>query len=167
MKLASGIAPVTEYLKTGVSVGLGTDGPAGSNNDFNMFEEMDLAAKLQKVHTGDPTALGAQQAFEMATIGGAQALGMQKEIGSIEAGKKADLIVIRVIEPHAAPMYNVYSALVYNLKSSDVQHVMVNGKLVVRNRRVLTLDQAQVLKAAQEWRTKISDSAATPPPGKL
>ncbi|HYO80311.1 MAG TPA: amidohydrolase [Bryobacteraceae bacterium] len=165
-KLASGVAPVLDYLKAGVALGLGTDGPAGSNNDLNLFEEMDLAAKLQKVHTGDPTAVSARQSFEMATINGARALGLEKEIGSIEKGKRADLIFINIAAPHAQPMYDVYSALVYALKGSDVQHVMVNGSLVVRDRKVLTIDENMVLKRAEQWRTKISASLATPQPGK-
>ena len=164
MKLSSGIAPVVDYLKSGVDIGLGTDGPAGSNNDLNLFEEMDLAAKLQKVHTGDPTAVSAQQAFEMATIRGAAAVGLGKEIGSIEAGKRADVMFVRFTEPHAQPMFNVYSTLVYALKGSDVRHVMVNGRLVVRDRRVLTVNQAEVLKQAAAWREKISASVATPRP---
>ena len=164
MKLSSGIAPVVDYLKAGVDIGLGTDGPAGSNNDLNLFEEMDLAAKLQKVHTGDPTAVTAQQAFEMATIRGAAALGLGKEIGSIEAGKRADLMFVRFTEPHAQPMFNVYSTLVYALKGSDVRHVMVNGRLVVRDRRVLTVNTAEVLKQAAAWRQTIAASVATPQP---
>jgi 5-methylthioadenosine/S-adenosylhomocysteine deaminase len=166
MKLASGIAPILDYLKAGVAVGLGTDGPAGSNNDLNLFEEMDLAAKLQKVHTGDPTAVTAQQAFEMATILGARALGMEARIGSLDAGKRADLMFVRFTAPHSTPMFNVYSSLVYALKGSDVRHVMVNGKLVVRDRQVLTLDSAAVLKQAEVWQAKISASAATPQRGK-
>ena len=94
MKLASGTAPVVDMLKRGIAVGLGTDGPAGSNNDFDLMEEMDLAAKLQKLIRNDPQALPAKQAFEMATIGGARVLGMEKEIGSLETGKRADLISI-------------------------------------------------------------------------
>jgi 5-methylthioadenosine/S-adenosylhomocysteine deaminase len=164
MKLSSGIAPVMDYLKAGVDLGLGTDGPAGSNNDLNLFEEMDLAAKLQKVHTGDPTAVSARQAFEMATVGGAAAVGLKGEIGSIEAGKRADLIFVRTTDPHAQPLFNVYSALVYSLKGSDVRHVMVNGRLVVRDRRVLTINQAEVLKQATAWREKIAASVATPRP---
>ena len=164
MKLSSGIAPVLDYLKAGVDLGLGTDGPAGSNNDLNLFEEMDLAAKLQKVHTGDPTAVSAQQAFEMATVGGAAAVGLKGEIGSIEAGKRADLIFVRTTDPHAQPLFNVYSALVYSLKGSDVRHVMVNGRLVVRDRRVLTVNQAEVLRQAAVWREKIAASVATPRP---
>ncbi len=155
MKLASGIAPVTEYLRTGVAVGLGPDGPAGSNNDFNLFEEMDLATKLQKVARMDPTALPAEAVFRMATIDGARALGMEKEIGSIEPGKRADLVFVSTSEPHAVPLYNVYSALVYSLKGSDVQHVVINGKLVVRSRQVLTVNPSVVLGAARKWQERI------------
>jgi 5-methylthioadenosine/S-adenosylhomocysteine deaminase len=158
MKLASGVAPVVEYLKAGVAIGLGTDGPAGSNNDLNMFEEMDLAAKLQKVIKGDPTAVRAEQAFEMATIRGARAIGLVKEIGSIEPGKRADMIFVRTGAPHATPMYDVYSHLVYALKGSDVRHVMVNGRVVVRNRAVLTLNAAHVLAKAAEYQRSVSRS---------
>jgi 5-methylthioadenosine/S-adenosylhomocysteine deaminase len=158
MKLASGVAPVAKYLELDLPVGLGPDGPAGSNNDLSMFEEMDLAAKLQKVTTGDPTVLNAQQAFEMATIRGARALGMQDRIGSIERGKLADLITIRISEPHAIPMFDVYSHLVYVLKGSDVNDVMVNGRLIVRNRKVLTIDTGAVLKKAAEYGRAIQAS---------
>ena len=116
MKLASGVAPVLKMLQAGIPVGLGTDGVAGSNNDVDMMEEMDLAAKLQKVTTGDPTALPAEQAFAMATIMGAQALRMGEQIGSLETGKRADIISIRLDAPNAVPLYNVYSQLVYSLK---------------------------------------------------
>lgn len=155
MKLASGIAPVTRMLGLGIAVGLGPDGPAGSNNDFNLFEEMDLAAKLAKVSTGDPQALPARQALEIATIGGARALGLEKQLGSIEPGKKADLITVRLGEPHAVPMYDVYSQMVYALKGSDVSDVMVSGRLVVRDRRVLTLDRAAILRKAEDYRGRI------------
>jgi 5-methylthioadenosine/S-adenosylhomocysteine deaminase len=154
MKLASGIAPVVKMLAAGLAVGLGPDGPAGSNNDFNLFEEMDLAAKLQKVTTGDPRVLPAAQAFEMATIGGARALGMEKEIGSLEPGKRADLIAVSLAEPNAVPMYNPYSQLVYALKGDDVSDVMIEGKLVVRERHVLTLDEQAILQAARNFRLK-------------
>jgi 5-methylthioadenosine/S-adenosylhomocysteine deaminase len=160
MKLASGVAPVLKMLQAGISVGLGTDGVAGSNNDVNMFEEMDLAAKLQKVTSGDPTALPAEQAFAMATIMGAQALGMSKEIGSLEAGKRADMISIRLDAPNAAPLYNVYSQLVYSLKASDVGEVMVNGRVIVRNRKMLTIDDKAVMAKAEEYRAKVSKSLA-------
>jgi 5-methylthioadenosine/S-adenosylhomocysteine deaminase len=158
MKLASGIAPVTRMLALDMSVGLGPDGPAGSNNDFNMFEEMDLAAKLQKVSTGDPRNLPAEAAVEMATIRGARALGMEKEIGSLESGKRADLISIRLDRPNAVPLYNVYSQMVYALKGSDVEDVMVNGKLVVKEARSLTLNAAQIEAKAREYGEQVQKS---------
>jgi 5-methylthioadenosine/S-adenosylhomocysteine deaminase len=158
MKLASGIAPVTRMLDRGVAVGLGTDGAAGSNNDLNLFEEMDLAAKLQKVTTGDPRALPAVAALEMATIRGAAALGLEREIGSIEPGKRADLISVRLSEPHAVPLYDVYSHLVYALKGADVDDVMVNGRLLVRARRALSLDPASIRARAEEFRRNIANS---------
>lgn len=160
MMLASGIAPVTKLLARGVTVGLGTDGPAGSNNDFDMFEEMDLAAKLQKVSTGDPTAISAKQAFAMATSEGAKALHMSNVIGSLEPGKLADIISVRVEGPRPTPMYDVYAQLVYALKSSDVTDVMVNGKMVVRNRVAQTLDGPAILGKAEEYREKIAASLA-------
>jgi 5-methylthioadenosine/S-adenosylhomocysteine deaminase len=155
MKLASGVAPVMKYLARDIAIGLGTDGVAGSNNDVNMFEEMDLAAKLQKVTTGDPVSLTAEKAFEMATIRGARALGMEKEIGSLEAGKRADLMFVSLDEPHAVPIYNVYSQLVYALKGSDVRHVMVNGRMVVRERRALTLNREEILRKAAEYQQRV------------
>ena len=160
MMLASGIAPVTKMLARGIPVGLGTDGPAGSNNDFDMFEEMDLAAKLQKVSTGDPTALTAQQAFAMATIEGARALHMSNVIGSLEPGKFADIISVRMETPRATPMYDIYAHLVYALKGSDVSDVMVNGKMLVRNRASLTLNTRAILTKAEEYRDKIAASIA-------
>lgn len=155
MKLASGVAPVTTMLAEGIAVGLGPDGPAGSNNDFNMFEEMDLAAKLQKVITGDPQALPAQKAFEMATIGGARVLGMESEIGSLEAGKRADLITVRLDRANAVPLFNVYSQLVYALKGADVRDVWVNGRLIVRDGASLTLQPQAILSKAQEYARKM------------
>ena len=158
MKLASGIAPVTRMLALDLAVGLGPDGPAGSNNDFNMFEEMDLAAKLQKVTTGDPRSVPAEAAVEMATIRGARALGMEKEIGSLESGKRADLISIRLDRPNAVPLYNVYSQMVYALKGSDVEDVMVNGKLLVKDAQALTLNAAQIEAKAGEYRRRVQES---------
>jgi 5-methylthioadenosine/S-adenosylhomocysteine deaminase len=158
MKLASGVAPVTRMLALDLAVGLGPDGPAGSNNDFNMFEEMDLAAKLQKVTTMNPQALPASLALEMATIRGARALGMEKEIGSLERGKRADLITVRIDSAHAQPLYDAVSQMVYALKGSDVRDVMVNGKPVVRDARILTLNEAQILAKAAEYRAKVGAS---------
>jgi len=158
MMLASGVAPVVEMLKRGIAVGLGTDGPAGSNNDFDLMEEMDLAAKLQKLSRNDPEALTAKQSFEMATIGGARVLGMEKEIGSLEAGKRADLISIDLDAPNAVPMYDVYSQLVYSLKGSNVIDVVVNGREVVRDKRALTLDQPAIVAKAREYGLKVAAS---------
>jgi len=161
MKLASGVAPVVRMLSLGIAVGLGTDGPAGSNNDLNMFEEMDLAAKLQKVITMDPQSLPATAAFEMATMGGARALGLERYIGSLEPGKRADMILVRLDQPHAAPLYDPVSQFVYALKASDVRDVMVNGRLVVRDRQILTLDLKQVMAKAAEYQVKVRASLAT------
>jgi 5-methylthioadenosine/S-adenosylhomocysteine deaminase len=158
MKLASGVAPVVRMLALDLPVGLGPDGPAGSNNDFNMFEEMDLAAKLQKVTTLNPEVLPASTALEMATIRGARVLGMEKEIGSLETGKRADMIVVRLDRPNAVPMYDPISQMVYALKAEDVRDVMVNGKPVVSDGRILTLNEAQILQKAAEYRVKVSAS---------
>lgn len=161
MKLASGTSPVVDLIAAGVPVGLGTDG-AASNNDLDMFEEMDLAAKLQKLARMDPQALPAEQVVAMATINGARALHMEKQIGSLEAGKKADVILIRTDAPHATPMYSVYSQLVYALKASDVDTVIIGGKIVMEHRRMLTLDEPQILAKAREYAKKIEASLAAP-----
>jgi 5-methylthioadenosine/S-adenosylhomocysteine deaminase len=158
MKLASGVAPVVQLLRVGIPVGLGTDGPAGSNNDFDLMEEMNLAANLQKVNAGDPTVIPAQQAVAMATILGARAAGLEKEIGSLETGKRADFITLRLDRPHAVPMYNVYSQIVYALKGSDVEDTVVEGKPIVRAGRSLTLDAAPILAKAKEYAAKVSAS---------
>jgi len=158
MMLASGIAPVVRMLALGLNVGLGPDGPAGSNNDFNLFEEMDLAAKLQKVAAHDPQVLPASTALAMATIGGARVLGMEKEIGSLEAGKLADMIVVRLDRPNAVPLYDPISQMVYALKGDDVRDVMVNGRAVVRDGSILTLNQPQILAKAREYRDRVRGS---------
>lgn len=158
MKLASGVAPVMQMLKAGVRLGVATDGPSGSNNDLNMMEEMDLAAKLAKVTTMDPQALNAEQALAMATIEGARALHLEKEIGSLEVGKRADFILLRTDAPHAVPMYGVYSQIVYALKASDVETVAINGRVVMEGRRVLTLNEAQVIAKAKELAEKVKAS---------
>ena len=158
MMLASGVAPVIEERAAGIAVGLATDGPAGSNNDLDLMEEMDLAAKLQKVTKMDPRALGAKAVVEMATIEGARALHMEKEIGSLETGKKADIIVIGLDAPNAVPMYDVYSQLAYALKGSDVETVIIGGRAVMRDRKLLTLDEPAILAKAREYKTKIEAS---------
>ncbi len=160
MKLAAGVAPVPRMLKDGVLLGLGTDG-AASNNDLNMWEEMDTVAKLHKVFSGDPKVISAQQAFELATIRGAQALHLEKEIGSLEKGKRADLLVINRDTLNQIPIYNVYSDLVYATKASDVESVIINGRIVMRNRRLLTLNETTVKNDARAFRDKIIKSLGT------
>jgi 5-methylthioadenosine/S-adenosylhomocysteine deaminase len=154
MKLASGVAPVPKMLTEHLLVGLGTDG-AASNNDLNMWEEMDTVAKLHKVFSGDPKVISAQEAFELATIRGAQALHLEKEIGSLETGKRADLLVIDRDTLNQIPLYNVYSDLVYATKAADVETVIINGRLVMRDRRLLTLDETAVKADARAFRDKI------------
>ena len=158
MMLASGVAPVVDQRAAGMRVGLGTDGPAGSNNDLNMMEEMDLAAKLQKTYRVDPRALGAKGALEMATIEGARALHMENEIGSLEAGKKADFVVLSLNAPNAVPMYDVYSQIVYALKGSDVEIVVVGGKALLKDGKVLTVDEPQAIAKAREYGKKVAAS---------
>jgi 5-methylthioadenosine/S-adenosylhomocysteine deaminase len=149
MKLASGIAPVPEYLAAGVTVGLGTDG-AASNNDLDMFEAMRFAALLHKVKTGDPRAVPAATALEMATIQGARALGLDRQIGSLEAGKRADLAVVSASSARLTPMYDAVSHLVYAAHGEDVRTVMVNGRVLMRDRKMLTLDEPAVLAEARK-----------------
>lgn len=158
MMLASGVAPVVEERAAGIAVGLGTDGPAGSNNDLDLMEEMDLAAKLQKITKMDPRALGAKSVVEMATIEGAKALHMEKEIGSLEVGKKADIILISLDEPNAVPMYDIYAQLAYALKGSDVETVVIGGRVVMRDKRLTTLNESEILAKAREYGKKIEAS---------
>ena len=158
MMIASGVSPVPEMRAAGVAVGLGTDGPAGSNNDLDLMEEIDLAAKLAKIHKMDPLALNAKAVVEMATIDGARAVHKEKEIGSLEAGKKADLILISLNEPNAVPMYEVYAQIAYSLKGSDVETVVIGGKVVMRDRRLLTIDEPKVLEKAREYGTSVKKS---------
>ncbi len=157
MKLASGVAPVPKMMSAGLRVGLGTDG-AASNNDLSMWEEMDTAAKLHKVFSGDPKVMSAQEAFELATIRGAQALHLEKEIGSIEKGKRADLVLVDHDSLNQIPLYNIYSDLVYATKASNVQTVIINGKIVMRDRRLLTLDEAAIKEGARVFRERIIKS---------
>jgi 5-methylthioadenosine/S-adenosylhomocysteine deaminase len=156
--LASGVSPVPEMRAAGVPIGLGTDGPAGSNNDLDLMEEMDLAAKLAKITKMDPLALNAGAVVEMATIDGARALHMDKEIGSLEAGKKADVILISLDEPNAVPMYDVYAQLAYALKASDVESVIIGGRVVMRDRKLLTVNEPEVLAKAREYRQRVATS---------
>jgi 5-methylthioadenosine/S-adenosylhomocysteine deaminase len=158
MMLASGVAPVIEERAAGIAVGLGTDGPAGSNNDLDLMEEMDLAAKLQKITRKDPRALGAKSVVEMATIEGAKALHMEKQIGSLEAGKKADIILIGLDEPNAVPMFDIYAQLAYALKGSDVETVVIGGRVVMRDKKLTTLNEPEILAKAREYGKKVEAS---------
>ena len=154
MKLASGAAPVPAYLRAGVALGLGTDG-AASNNDLDMFESMRLASFLHKLQSGDPRAVGARTALEMATMGGARALGMEASIGSLEPGKRADLIIVSMRAARQTPMYDPISHLVYVTRGDDVQTTVVHGKVLMRDRKVLTLDETSVLAEARSWAEKV------------
>jgi 5-methylthioadenosine/S-adenosylhomocysteine deaminase len=151
MKLGAGIAPLKELLDKKITVGLGTDGCA-SNNTLDLFQEMDLCAKLHKVKDLEPTALPAGQILKMATYGGAELLGLQQKTGSLEKGQAADLILLDLQQPHLQPFYNP-DLLVYAATGADVTGVIINGRLVMENRRILTFDvdetMARVRKLAE------------------
>jgi 5-methylthioadenosine/S-adenosylhomocysteine deaminase len=157
MKLASGTAPVTKYLAAGVALGLGTDG-AASNNDLDMFEAMRQASFLAKHATHDPTAVPAQAALDMATIGGARALGMERLIGSLEPGKRADLIAVAMRSARQTPMYDAVSHLVYVTRGDDVRTTIVKGRVLMRDRKVLTLDRDAVLADANRLAAKVREA---------
>jgi len=148
MKLASGVSPVDKMLKKGICVSLGTDG-AASNNNLDMMEEMKLAALLQKVHYMDPVALSAEEAFRMATINGAQALGMENEIGSVEVGKKADLILLDKKATHLTPFRHPLSHIVYSAQGSDVNTTICNGQILMENREIQNIDLEEVIELAE------------------
>jgi 5-methylthioadenosine/S-adenosylhomocysteine deaminase len=152
MKLGDGVSPVPDMLKAGIPVALGTDG-AASNNTLDMFREMKFAALLNKVHRMDPTVMPASSVLEMATINGAKALGMERELGSIEVGKRADLVLVDVKRAHLTPLHNPVSHLVYSAMGSDVDTVIVDGKMIMERGKVLVFDEAKAMEAAQ----KVSD----------
>jgi len=156
MKLASGIAPVPDMIAKGITVGLGTDGCA-SNNNLDLFGEMDMAAKLHKVNNLDPTVMNAQTLVKMATIDGAKVLGLEKITGSLEVGKRADLIVIDTNKPHLVPMYNPYSHLVYAASGHDVTHSIIDGNIVMEDRRLLTLDVEDIIERSKEKSCKVKE----------
>ncbi len=161
MKLSSGTAPIPQMLKANLRVGLGTDG-AASNHDLSLWEEMDTAAKLHKLVTMTPTVVTAAQALEMATLGGARALHLEKEIGSLAAGKRADVIIVDLSAPHLTPRYNLASHLVYAVKASDVSDTIVNGRVLMRNRVLLTLNEGLIKAAAHKYQKQVSESLKTP-----
>jgi 5-methylthioadenosine/S-adenosylhomocysteine deaminase len=148
MKLASGTAPVLGYRRAGVNVGLGTDG-AASNNDLDMFEAMRQTAFQQKLVSMDPTDISAPEALEMATIGGAAALGRRQRLGSLEAGKLADLIVVNVSRARQQPLFDPVAQIVYTTRGDDVETTIVNGRILMRERKMLTMDEAAVLRDAR------------------
>jgi 5-methylthioadenosine/S-adenosylhomocysteine deaminase len=148
MKLASGVAPVSRLLEAGAVVGLGTDG-AASNNNLDMLEEIRAAALLQKVHTGDSRALPAYKVLRMATADGARALGMEDTVGRIKPGLRADIILLNMHKPHLYPLFDLYAHVAYAAASSDVDTVIIDGRVVMENRRILTLDEDAVLEEAQ------------------
>ena len=148
MKLSSGTAPVMKYRKADVSVGIGTDG-AASNNDLDMFEAMRQAAFQQKLVTMDPTAMTAAEALEMGTLGGARALGRPQHLGSLEAGKLADIIIVGVSKPRQQPLFDPVAQIVYTTRGDDVETTIVNGKILMRDRKMLTMDEARVLSEAR------------------
>ena len=155
MMLASGVAPVVDMRKAGINVGLGTDGPAGSNNNLDMVEEAASAARLQKITRGDPKALTARDVLEMATIGGAKALGLDAKIGTLEPGKRADVIVLDLQQPKSQPVYAVESAIVYAASGSAVTDTICDGKVLMRSRKVLTVNVPETLAKAKEYRDKV------------
>jgi 5-methylthioadenosine/S-adenosylhomocysteine deaminase len=154
MKLASGFCPVAELMEAGINVALGTDG-AASNNDLDLFSELKTAALLTKAVAGDPAALDAHAALRMATINGAKALGWDDEIGSLEAGKSADIIAIEINSIAQQPLYNPASQLVYTNAGSQVTHSWVAGKPLLDDRVLCTLNNSELIQSASDWRNKI------------
>jgi 5-methylthioadenosine/S-adenosylhomocysteine deaminase len=149
MKIAAGVAPVPAYLERGITVGIGTDG-AASNNSLDMFEDMKITALLHKINSNNPQVVPAQAALEMATVGGARALGLEDDIGSIEVGKKADLILVDLKKPHLTPISHPISHLVYAARGSDVSHTIINGKIVMEDRILTTLDEEKIMENARK-----------------
>jgi 5-methylthioadenosine/S-adenosylhomocysteine deaminase len=158
MMIASGVSPVPEMRTAGIAIGLGTDGPAGSNNDLDVMEEMDLAAKLAKITKMDPLALGAKDVVAMATIDGARALHLEKDIGSLQPGKKADWVLLDLNQPNSVPMYDAYAQVAYASKASDIDIVIIAGRVVMQHRKLLTVDEQAAIEKAREYRNKVAAS---------
>jgi len=156
LKLASGIAPVPKMIKAGVTVALGTDG-AASNNDLAILGELSTAAKVHKAISRDPTVLDSRTALLMATRNGADILGLGNRAGTLKPGKKADLVIADLRKPHLLPMYDIYSHIAYCMRSSDIDTVMVNGKIVVENGNAVTIDEDEVLRKAKTRQKKIQN----------
>ncbi len=154
LKLASGFAPVEKMLKAGVKVTFGTDG-AASNNDLNILSEMSTAAKIHKAVSGDSTAVNARQAMLMATRWGAEAIGLGGITGSLEEGKAADIVLADLEKPHLVPLYDIYSQIVYAMLPSDIETVIVNGRVVLKDGKLTTADESEILQKAREWGQKV------------
>lgn len=153
--LASGVAPIVDMVRAGMEVGLGTDGPAGSNNNLDMLEEMASAARLQKVTRNDPKAISAREVLRLGTIGGAQVLGLADKIGTLEPGKRADVVIIDLQQAKVQPVYSVESAIVYAASGNSVVTTIVDGKILMRRGKLTTIDEAEVMSKAKEYREKI------------
>jgi len=158
MMLASGMAPVVDMRRGGINVGLGTDGPAGSNNNLDMIEEMASAARMQKIARMDPKALSGRDVLEMATIGGARVLGMEDKIGTLEVGKRADVVIVNLQQPKTQPVYSVESAIVYAASGSSVLTTICDGKILMRDRKVLTVDIPATIAKAKQYRAQVLKS---------
>lgn len=156
MKLANGTAPIPELLKLGVRIGIGTDGVA-SNNDLDLFDEIRSAALAQKLINGDPTVMDAKTVVEAVTIGGARMLGLDNKIGSLEAGKQADIILVDLTQPHAWPNFNAYSLITYSLRGSDVDTVLVDGRILMENRQLTTLNESDLYEEVHALSDRIRD----------
>lgn len=157
LKLSSGIAPVAKMIRKGVKVSMGTDG-AASNNNLDLLEEISIAAKVQKGITADPTVLDVKTCMKMLTIWAAEGLGLEKEIGSIEVGKKADMILMNLRKPHLQPIYDIYSTIIYSAKASDIEDVFVNGVPVILNGRAQFIDEDEIIDKALWWSERIKNS---------
>jgi 5-methylthioadenosine/S-adenosylhomocysteine deaminase len=158
--LASGIAPIVDMIRAGMEVGLGTDGPAGSNNNLDMVEEMASAARFQKVSRNDPKAITARELLRLATIGGAQVLGLADKIGTLEKGKRADIAIVDLQQAKVQPVYSVESAIVYAASGSSVVTTIVDGQILMRHGKVLSVNESEAMAKAKEYRDRILESLA-------
>jgi len=157
MKLASGVAPISEMIDAGITVGLGTDGCA-SNNNLDMFQEMDTAAKLEKSARLDPTVMSARTVLHMATSQGAKVLGFDRLVGTLEPGKKADIVIVNLNKPHLTPLYDEYSHLVYAVNGADADTVLINGRIVMQDRRLLTINEAEAMQRVNQIAVRVRKS---------
>lgn len=157
LKLSSGIAPVAKMIKKGIKVSMGTDG-AASNNNLDLLEEISIAAKVQKGITTDPTVLDVKTCMKMLTVWAAESLGVEKEVGSIQIGKRADLVVMNLRKPHLQPIYDIYSTIIYSAKASDIENVFVNGIPVILNGKHQFIDEEEIIEKALWWAEKIKNS---------